>query len=283
MSCCNVKFIPEGVAAVGRCGDSSASCSDAYDGSDSELPEHEVRINEFYIDTFEVTVGRFRKYVEVYDVDPSTRPVVGSGAHPLIDGSGWQGAWTNQLPESSSALLAQINGDGATWTDGAGDNEQYPINRMTWYQAFAFCIWDGGRLPTEAEWEYVSSGGKDNNRLFPWGSASPSGDPQRANSNATADSQYVEVGSYPAGASIWGVHDLAGSMTEWVLDLYSSDWYQSIQSTYDNAANLNVGDTRVRKGGCYNNGASNLRVARRYAYRPTIVHREYGFRCVYNF
>ena len=66
-----------------------------------------------------------------------------------------------------------------TWTDAPGDNEQLPMNCVGFYEAFAFCLWDGGRLPTEAEWESVAAGGEEN-RLYPWGSTAPGADAMHA-------------------------------------------------------------------------------------------------------
>jgi hypothetical protein len=59
-----------------------------------------------------------------------------------------------------------------TWTDTVGPNENLPMNCVPWYKAFAFCVWDGGRLPTEAEWNYAATGGNEQ-RKYPWGSTAP--------------------------------------------------------------------------------------------------------------
>jgi formylglycine-generating enzyme required for sulfatase activity len=71
-------------------------------------------------------------------------------------------------------------------------NDQYPMNCVNWYEAFAFCIWDGGRLPTEAEWEYAAAGG-DENRIYPWGN--DVAEPLPASYAATGNSPRIAVGS----------------------------------------------------------------------------------------
>src|SRR5262245_36043191 len=78
------------------------------------------------------------------------------------------GAPTWTIPTSASARDALLLCDPmyGTWTSSEGPNENKPINCLNWYAAYAFCIWDGGFLPTEAEWELAASGGEE--RVFPW-------------------------------------------------------------------------------------------------------------------
>lgn len=288
-SCCNAKLVAGGTFPMGRCGLPGTGCSDEYShfGVGEDSPEHDVTVGDFYLDTFEVTVGRFRKFVEQYT---STAPEEGAGAHPLIENSGWRGAWNSKLPADGSSLIGllkcrpdlQIQ----TWTDSVGTNEQYPINCVSWYEAFAFCIWDGGRLPTEAEWEYASAGG-DYNRLYPWGAEAPDVAPQRANYGATARSPFIDVGSYPAGVGRFGQHDLAGSMYEWVLDWYDDHWYSGDGNTCRNCSNLNTASNRVKRGGSWYSGVYDLRAARRSYDSPSYdspVYREryHGVRCARN-
>ncbi|HEY2406444.1 MAG TPA: SUMF1/EgtB/PvdO family nonheme iron enzyme [Polyangiaceae bacterium] len=103
-----------------------------------------------------------------------------------------------------------------TWTDAPASNEQKPVNCVTWYESFAFCIWDSGCLPTEAEWGYVAAGG-DENGLYPWGAAAPS--------SVRVSATIVNVGSVPTGAGRWTHQDLAGGVYEWMLDEYDAAWY----------------------------------------------------------
>lgn len=139
----------------------------------------------------------------------------------------------------------------------------------------AFCIWDGGRLPTEAEWEYVAVGGADN-RLYTWGSQAP--DPTLANFSAGANTQFLGVGSTSSGDGRWGHSDLAGGMWEWTYDWYDSDWYAK-SNPCDDCAKTTSGSFRVLRGGSWNLDASYLRAAYRYKYNPAYHYNTFGFRC----
>lgn len=272
VSCCHSSTVQGGSDfPMGR----SESGTDAYSmGQADELPEHVVTVASFELDTFEVTVGRFRNFVEAYD---GTMPSDGDGVHPLISGTGWDSAWNTQMPATKADLIDDITCDATlqTWTDTPGANENQPINCIDWYLAFAFCIWDGGRLPTEAEWEYAAAGGSEN-RLFPWGQTFP--DATYANYSAGANDSHVDVGSTPLGKARFGQHDMAGSMWEWVFDTYSSLWYGGGGSTCDNCANL-TGAYRVNRGGGYTSNVPAIRPATRSYDDPKSNIRRHGIRC----
>ncbi len=260
----------------------SLNGSDAFaQGADIELPEHPAQVSAFYLDTFEVTVARFRPFVQAY---PDSLPKDGQGAHPKKPGTGWQSAWLDHLPKTRAefesydlACMGTYPPPSfikATYTAEPGPFENYPINCIDWYVAFAFCVWEGGRLPTEAEWEYAAAGG-DENRLFPWGSKDP-GWP----SNDRACMQTGCLGKYGtlSGVGRWGNFDLAGSMLEWVLDTLSSypaaPCADCIVFDFDPAVPKNLG-----RGGAFDDVLTEKRATWRAWGFPSAGHSMMGFRC----
>jgi len=233
-------------------------------------PSYPATVSDFRLDKYEVTVGRFRKFVQQYDGTP---PEYQAGAHPAIVGSGWLPEWDVELPADQAELASSVRCHSLwmTYTHTAGDNESCPINCVSWYEAFAFCIWDGGRLPTEAEWEYIAGGGSEN-RLYPWGTGLTAA---HANYNDAANSPYVDVGTTPLGNGRWGHIDLAGSEGEPVLD-FASPFPVPCN---DCAQITGAGDRRAR-GGSWNQGPTDLEnTYRNNQLSPSESHPQMGLRC----
>jgi formylglycine-generating enzyme required for sulfatase activity len=232
----------------------------SYDGiSPYNKMDYPASVSTFALDKYEVTVGRYRAFVAAKMATSSTPPAAGSGAHPLIPGSGWNPIW-NFLFDSQT--IGGMTGPTVTWTDAIGPNENLPMNCVPWYKAFAFCIWDGGRLPTEAEWNYAAAGG-DEQREYPWGSAAPDASLAVFNCQAVGDAgcaltDLLPVGSKPAGNGKYGHADLAGSLWELVLDQYGS---YPVPCSDCAAVPSDKYPNPVHRGGSYEDAASWIRTA----------------------
>jgi formylglycine-generating enzyme required for sulfatase activity len=158
----------------------------------------------------------------------------------------------------------------APWGNwGVADKEQHPINCVDWGQAKAYCEAQGKRLPTEAEWEFGARG-KDSWK-YPWGDQAPDASLAKWNSqDGTAP-----VGTHTAGASPFGLQDMAGNVWEWVEDAYGA--YPGGTATNPTQGS---GQYRVSRGGSWGvKDAAGLRGAVRFQRPPGLRADFLGFRC----
>lgn len=178
--------------------------------------------------------------------------------------------------EVTNAFYAQcVNADActppanATWQEPELAN--HPVTDVDWAQAVAYAIWAGGRLPTEAEWEKAARGTEE--QLFPW--AGESTDETRLNLLSTGA---MPVGSFPAGASPFGLLDMAGNVEEWVADWYSPDYYAT--SPAEDPPGPATGLLRVVRGGSFNSNRGGVRTTARGRAQPDAHFPSIGFRVV---
>jgi formylglycine-generating enzyme required for sulfatase activity len=261
-------------------GDFNRSCDDdCHRNCAMGNQDFPARVAPFALDAFEVTVGRFRRFVSHY---PAAKPLPTAGANPKNAADvGWHEEWDALLPATQADLIAKLGSVScdawATWTDTEGSSEDLPINCVSWYVAQAFCIWDGGRLPTDAEWYYVASGGES--RVYPW--SHPPGEAtigkDYANYLPAGTGGPVAVGSYPSGRGRWQHYDLGGNVAEWVWDGLR-DCYSSTDLC-DNCGETDALPQKIVRGGYFNDDEQPLRTETRRAYTATDARSIVGFRC----
>ncbi|MEK6751459.1 MAG: SUMF1/EgtB/PvdO family nonheme iron enzyme [Chloroflexota bacterium] len=194
-----------------------------------EQPTHSVTIKGFWMDKLEVTNAMFGLCVKAGGCEP-----------PQYFKSDTRDSYFNN-PEFND----------------------YPVVYVTWAQADTYCKWAGRRLPTEAEWERAARG--DDFRTYPWGDDRP--DSSRGNFNYFVGDT-TRVGNFPAGASPFGVLDLAGNIAEWVSDYYDSDYYgQGVTMNPGGPGARSQYFNRVVRGGTYQDAFVDVRVANRASVR----------------
>jgi sulfatase modifying factor 1 len=261
-SCCESEVVPGG------------TFSRSYDATWWTDPSYEATVSTFRLDRFEVTVGRFRAFANAFLL--GARPRAGEGRNLNDDEDpGWLSSWDSQLPATEAALREALAACPETsWTDSPGDGEDKPINCVTWFEAMAFCIWDEGRLPTEAEWNYAAAGG-DEHRIFPW--STPALPEFIDETYAVYHPQPLSaVGARPSGLGRWEHADLGGNVEEWLLD-----WYQEpyLLSPCVDCAEFQESGLRSARGGAYGYTTDPIYVANRSSYLPRTRSGKVGFRC----
>jgi len=192
-----------------------------------------------------------------------------------------KGFWLGETPVTVAAYKRFAQEKGRAMPPAPNFNpewskEDHPVVRVTREEAIAYCEWAGGRLPSEAEWEYAARGGKDGLK-YPWGNDIT---PENANYRGSKWDGTSPVRSYPANAL--GLYDMAGNVWEWVADWYEKDYYASLPS--DKAAEdprgPQSGKVRVLRGGSFIYVAWYLRAAGRGLSEPDGRDSSSGFRCV---
>jgi len=184
------------------------------------------------------------------------------------------------IPPRSNTSISQNDSNGSYYYGNpAFDN--YPVVFVSWNDAKNYCKWADRRLPTEAEWEKAASWVPTQGikRLYPWGNRIDcSYANYYGNGNDLCVGDTTEVGSYPKGASFYGILDMAGNVWEWVADRYDPEYYG--KSDDDNPTGPRSGDYIVIRGGSFLTGRSTgIRSSDRDYLPPDNTSHNVGFRC----
>ncbi len=162
--------------------------------------------------------------------------------------------------------------------------DSHPVVGVSYYEAAAYCNWAGGHLPTEAQWEKAARWTGSYPHVYPWANiwdAEKCNNWYDTNPAGGGDQRYqtAPVGSYPLGASPYGLQDMAGNAWEWCRDWYSSSYY-SVSPTTD-PPGPSSGSYRVLRGGGWDSYDDYYRSAYRGAYfLPAYWYDYFGFRLV---
>jgi sulfatase modifying factor 1 len=254
---------------------------------------HPASVSRFKLDKYDVTVGRFRRFVSAWN--GGWAPAAGSGKHTHLNGGagltgvggasayepGW-GVSDDAYVMPTDANLA-CGGAFATWTPAPGTGETRPINCVNWWESYAFCIWDGGFLPSEAEAGYAAAGGSEQ-REYPWGMTDPGTMSQYAiygcdypsgSGTCTDVSNIAPVGTAPRGAGLWGQLDLAGNLWPWALD-----WHADYVDPCVDCTAVNMTTSRAHGGADFHDPVSYLAAGSpRHANPPQYRDPVLGVRC----
>ncbi len=225
------------------------------DHGDDEAPEHEVYLDDYFIDPQEVTASEFAQFLNsIQDFKKFYRDTkYGTLVHDMDKG----------------------------WLARPGF-ESHPANNVSWYGAEAFCKWKHKRLPTEAEWEKAARGTKG--FVFPWGNDPIS--PQRSRyklqwTEEIAHNVMVPVNSMPEGASPYGLLHMLGNVKEWVDDWYDREYYKEEAHKMNPPGQIG-GEFKVLKGGSWRDLRIFVYASFRNNSYPQTAMDDYGFRCAWS-
>ena len=241
----NMIFIPEGSFTMGfKIGNNKEW------GDMDEEPVHRVTLSSYWIDKYEVTSSNFSTFLNKNKNE----------AHRFI--------------EMTPTVTIKLENNMYRPRKGL---ENYPVNRVSWFGADAYCRWKGKRLPTEAEWEKAARG--TDKRIFPWGNEFPD------NSRVTYKRKFNKQGfrvmepvdGMKRGVSPYGVHHMAGNVWEWVSDWFDAAVYQDDKRIDPKGPESGI--SKVLRGGNWYYKAYYMRTTYRFNEKPEIFKVWQGFRC----
>ncbi|MBN2894084.1 MAG: SUMF1/EgtB/PvdO family nonheme iron enzyme [Bacteroidales bacterium] len=216
-----------------------------------EIPIHKVKISDFYVLDHEVTNAEYVIFL-------NEKGNQHEGNTMWIDINGKWESENCKIYEKDSIFYVEKG------------FENYPVVFVSWWGANAYCKWIGGRLPTEAEWEYLAK------LSLPYKEISIDTLDKYAVYSESEHYKYYEIKSKEILPS--GVYDLFGNLSEWCQDWYSPYYYKN--SEKENPTGPEKGDQKVKRGGSWANKAKSITPSNRKASNPNNNSITIGFRVV---
>lgn len=244
----------------------------------------------FAIDLREVTVGRFRAWADSGGRRPPEAGTSLDPGGPYVTTMQWAGDWTGALSNSYDNCDHGPLDYGSPATYGR-NNDSLPMTCVSWFDALAFCAWEGKRLPTELEWQFAATS-RGANMTFPWTNESDFAPLDCDHVTFNMDGGALDgggcrfpryAGAAALGASSEGVLDLSGSVFEWVWDVGAPFPDAGVPANFA-ASTTDAGTSapRVRRGGSFNTGPDERKLrnwGRAWEFGGDTRFDDLGFRC----
>jgi len=257
------------------------------EGRPDEKPGHTVYLDAYYIDKYEVTNAQFCQFLNDKASHIELSKDYEKYKHPVYDTPVLIRPFTLVYRTKEGGIpclnvetyYSRIEYNDGRYQPMSG-YENHPVVAVSWYGAMAYAQWAEKRLSTEAEWEKAARGGLVE-KQYPWGD--DKADSTKANYTDEYDEETrrtTPVGSYPENG--YGLHDMAGNVSEWCSDWYAKDYYG--KSPLRNPQGPEAGKFRVARGTSWIRRPNTwiwLRCAFRKGYEPDwVTAHDLGFRCV---
>jgi sulfatase modifying factor 1 len=256
--------------------------------SDGEGPVRPVQLSSYSISATAVTTGEFADFVDV------------TGYQTTAEREGWSFVFAGHLPDDFEETRGVVGAEwwrqvlGATWRHPEGPQsdlvhrDHHPVVHVSWFDATAYAEWAGGRLPTEAEWEFAARGGLKGRRL-PWGDDNQPDGPETYRFNIFTGTFWSKddaadgwAGTCPVDAfepNAYGLYNCSGNVWEWTADWFTV--HHQVDGVAINPVGARIGVNRVLKGGsflCHDSYCHRYRLAARSSSTPDSTTSHQGFR-----